>query len=305
VPGVCVQRHGDLSTIHWGGRYKALKKHLSRFSRVLLLRQDNRSQMEPAVVILPGSWHLPIHYEDLVLHLKSNGFSDVTCHQHASTTKNYPLPKDATLEQDTVLLRHVLQPLAEAGKPIILVAHSYGGIVGNNSLDGLLWVQRQALGKPGGVVHIVYFAALIIPAETALVTPFGGNIPPWQYEKDDGTLWMNDPRVDFYNHLDDDEAQRWLEKTVYCPSSVIKDVQQYAPFEHVGNGLDATYIVCTGDAVAKPEFQEMMASLLGDARKMEYCDSGHCAMIGNADDIAVLVGRAWTVSKQRLESAAV
>ena len=256
--------------------------------------------MRPAVVIVHGAWHTPEHYEDLVSHLWNKGFEDVHCPPLPSQTATLPLPPTANLEHDTLLIRQTIQPLVDQGRYVIVLMHSYGGIVGNNSLDGFLLPQRKALDREGGVVHLVYMAAFVSPLESTRVDPFDGKPAPWLEEDvENGIVHMKDPRHAFYGHIDSDaEAQAWLDKTVYCPSRILRDPQTYVPYDHIGSGVDATYLVCRRDKELKVPMQEGMATLLGDSRRLEYCDAGHCCMIGYAETIADVVNRAWNASKK-------
>lgn len=261
--------------------------------------------MQPAVVIVHGAWHIPKHYEDTITSLNSKGFEHVYCPGLPSAVQSLPLPPTANLEHDTAEVRSTIESLVEEGKQVIVLMHSYGGVVGNNALNGLLWPQRQSRGLPGGVVHLVYMAAFPIPVGTSLSTPFGGKMMPWLDEDvKNGVVHMQNPREAFYAHIESDaEAKHWLDMTVYCPTSVIRDSLQYAPYEHIGNGVDATYLVCSRDKELVVPVQEGMASLLGDSRTMEYCDAGHCVMLGYADTIGDVVERASQRTKARLESA--
>lgn len=56
--------------------------------------------------------------------------------------------------------------------------HSYGGLVGSNACENLLWGDRQGKGLKGGIVCIVYMAAFVIPSGTATFDPFGEEVPP-------------------------------------------------------------------------------------------------------------------------------
>lgn len=69
--------------------------------------------------------------------------------------------------------------------------------------------------------------------------------------------------------------------TVLCPASLMRAAQFHAHTEHIGDGLDATYLVCRRDAELNTKMQEAIASILGEARRPEYCDGGRCAMIGS------------------------
>ena len=117
-------------------------------------------------------------------------------------------------------------------------------------------------------------------------------------------LHMQDPRHAFYEHVEsDNEAQRWLHMTILCPASVLRDTQTYDPYEHVGYGLDATYLVCSRDKELKVPIQEGMASLLGSSRRIENSDAGHCCMIGHGETLAGVVDRAWESSTERIEKS--
>ncbi|KAK5175280.1 uncharacterized protein LTR77_000418 [Saxophila tyrrhenica] len=259
--------------------------------------------MAPAVVLCHGAWHIPRHYADVVTHLNSKGFTRVHVPRLPSATDTLPLPPTANLAHDTAEIRSTIQALVEEGQQVVLLMHSYGGVVGSNALDGLLWPQRQAKGLPGGVIHLIYMAAFVIPAGTSLTTPFEGEMMPWLTEDtENGIIHMNDPRHAFYEHIESDaEAQEWLDMTVLCPSSVVRDTLQCAPYERIGQGVDATYLVCSQDKELTVPVQEAMATLLGDTRTMEYCDAGHCVMLGYAETIADVVGRAYQRSRVRLE----
>ena len=252
-------------------------------------------------MISHGAWHTPEHYADLVDQLHTAGFSKVLCPQHLSATTVLPFPESATLDHDTSQMHQIVKQVVEDGHPVILLMHSWGGVVGNNASDGLLWPQRQAQGLPGGIVHLVYFSAFVMPAGTNMVAPFSGNIPPWiDEDPETHAIAFKDLKTACYNHIQDDAvAQYWLDKTVLCPGRLLRDVQTFAPYEYIGSGLDATYLVLRDDYELKSYIQEGMATLLGESRRMEYLDSGHCAMIGNAKEIADVVKQAWAFTQSR------
>ena len=133
--------------------------------------------MKPSVLIVHGAWHTPAHYQEVVYHLKQNGFEDVHCPRLPSATETLPLTATANLEGDTAAIHSAIESFADLGRNTIVLMHSYGGVVGTNALDGLLAPQRKALGLPGGVIHIIYMAAFVQPAGSRLVDPFNGQMP--------------------------------------------------------------------------------------------------------------------------------
>ncbi|KAF2170208.1 hypothetical protein M409DRAFT_19811 [Zasmidium cellare ATCC 36951] len=226
--------------------------------------------MDLAIVIVHGSWHVPQHYSLLIEALNKKGFENVHYPRLPSAVNALPLPPTATLAHDSLTIHQKVESLADAGHPILIIMHSYGGVVGGNALSDLLWPQRQAANKLGGVVHLVYAAAFVIPGGTSLLTPFNGAMVPWlEEDTTNGTIEMLDPRRSHYSDIKDEaEAQKWLDMCVLCPVSAVRDETTSDPYEFVGKGVDATYLVCKGDCRLTTEAQEGMAMLLGDQRVM-------------------------------------
>ncbi len=51
-------------------------------------------------------------------------------------------------------IRQALEWGVRDGKDIVLVVHSYGGVPGNEAVQGYSKAERQKQGKQGGVSHI-------------------------------------------------------------------------------------------------------------------------------------------------------
>ncbi len=65
---------------------------------------------------------------------------------------------------DAALIALRAEQLADEGKDVILIGHSYGGVPLSQSTKGLSRQSRAALGKPGGIIRLGYIGA-IVPAE--------------------------------------------------------------------------------------------------------------------------------------------
>lgn len=109
-----------------------------------------------------------------------------------------------------------------------------------------------------------------------------------------------DPRNPLYSHLQNKDAEYWVERLVKCPRQVGKEKIKYTPYERVGKYLSATYLVFKRDKDLTIEVQDQMASLLGKECTLEYVDSGHCAQIGSQAEISEIVKRSWEASKAKL-----
>ena len=130
---------------------------------------------KPVFVFAPGAWHTPDCYEIVREQLHSNGWE--------TEAVAYPSvgaePPNKGLADDAAVLRATMTTLADAGREIVLVVHSYGGLVGQNAVEGLGYKQRAAAGKKGGVIMFVYLTAFVAPKGATIKAMLGGNFLPW------------------------------------------------------------------------------------------------------------------------------
>ena len=117
---------------------------------------------KPSIVIFPGSFSVPEQFKGLADILRSNGYETIVGALQSAGRRD-PLPA-ASLYDDAANFSEIITKLADEGKDIVLLPHSYGGMVANESAKGLLKSERAANGKPGGIVRIVYISA-VVPLE--------------------------------------------------------------------------------------------------------------------------------------------
>lgn len=77
------------------------------------------------------------------------------------------------MEDDAIAIQKVTSKLADEGRKIILVMHSYGGIPGTESARDLSWEIRQKEGQPGGIIALVYVSAYLIKEGMSVVSVAG------------------------------------------------------------------------------------------------------------------------------------
>ncbi|KAJ5776792.1 hypothetical protein N7520_000038 [Penicillium odoratum] len=65
------------------------------------------------------------------------------------------------------------------GKKIVVVAHSYGGMVGAGAVKGMEYAKRKKDGSNGAVVILVYLAAFVAKSGTSLQDMLGEKWLPW------------------------------------------------------------------------------------------------------------------------------
>jgi pimeloyl-ACP methyl ester carboxylesterase len=130
---------------------------------------------KPTFVFSLGAWMHPTVFDAVRMRLEALGFPS-ECPAHPSIGAE---PPSKTLEDDASSLRSVLTALADEGRDIVVVGHSYGGVVASTAVEGLVKPVRAANGKRGGVVSVVYLAAFALGKGQSLLELLGGNPLPW------------------------------------------------------------------------------------------------------------------------------
>ncbi|KAH8901370.1 alpha/beta-hydrolase [Thozetella sp. PMI_491] len=111
---------------------------------------------KPAVIIVAGAWHVPETYSKVTKALESAGYE---VYVPLLPTMNGSRPPNGDMLSDAECVRACAEKLADAGRQIIAIMHSYGGLPGTQGLHGLGFDTRAAKGLGGGVVRLVYMAA--------------------------------------------------------------------------------------------------------------------------------------------------
>lgn len=132
---------------------------------------------KPTIVIVPGSFSPVPFYADIITQLTKDGYPALTV-PIPSIGRRDPLPP-ATMADDASYIQSIIAPLAEEGKDIIMVTHSYGGICGTESLKGLTTTERQKEGKTGGISRVLYITSIVPKMEMSLKDMMGDLVPTY------------------------------------------------------------------------------------------------------------------------------
>lgn len=136
---------------------------------------------KPTIILVPGSWHVPAHFAPTTAILQSHGYKVVGV--HLPTNRNAgPYPG---LDEDIGAVTSTILAECAEGNDIVLVMHSYGAIPGSQAAQGLGKVERTKAGEKGGIVRLIYLAALICPIDTSMMDIFEGHKGPYvQFAED-------------------------------------------------------------------------------------------------------------------------
>lgn len=111
---------------------------------------------KPVIVIVPGAWHRPKHYQKVNDGLQKFQYEAVGVTLPSVDSK----PPLASWDKDAEAVRDVILASLNADKDVIVIAHSYGGVVMSEAVKGLGKKAREEQGLKAGVVRLIYMCAI-------------------------------------------------------------------------------------------------------------------------------------------------
>ncbi|KAH8701986.1 Alpha/beta hydrolase fold-1 [Talaromyces proteolyticus] len=242
-----------------------------------------------SIVLVPGAWHTPACFDQFRSVLAELDLSTIAV-ANPSVGDN---TVSKTLTDDVENLRSVLiQLIEQEGKPITVVAHSYGGMVASGAVKDLGYAQRKRAGKRGGVTMVVYLAACALPEGMTVVQSCGGSPAPW-WECKDGQIFANDrtisnPAHALYNDLPPAMQEHAISQLQPVNAASFEMPNSYEPWRDI----PCTYIFAEQDNCVPLPGQQYFVSLMGDAVATASLDTSHSPFLSKPRELAALVQRA-------------
>jgi pimeloyl-ACP methyl ester carboxylesterase len=138
------------------------------------------STQKPTIAIVPGSLSTPPFYDTFVSQLSAHNYNVQVVSLPSVGGKTA-----TTMTDDANAIQAVTNKIADEGKDVVLLMHSYGGIPGTESAHGLAKKDREVAGKKGGVVVLLYVAALLVQPSMSLGSTLGAGSGVPDYVKVD------------------------------------------------------------------------------------------------------------------------
>ncbi|KAK4943610.1 hypothetical protein LTR10_016905 [Elasticomyces elasticus] len=244
---------------------------------------------KPSIVIVPGSFSPAYFYSDIVDKLRRDGFDAIV--EELPSASRSPPEKAATMQDDAAVFRDVVEKLADQGKDVVFVTHSYGGMVGTEASKGISKKERKEAGKEGGLVKLVYLTSVVATPGKSIGELMGSSLPTF-FEVDG----------DFMKHVHFDDAARLTfsdlphekgvelaKKMTYHSTPSFQDKLTYPGYRY----LPVSWIFAEDDLILTPEFQrsciEMIEKESGNKVDIHNIKSGHCPNSSAPDVVAAAI----------------
>ena len=134
-----------------------------------------QTQDLPTIIVVQGSFQVPEVYARLVQGLVAQGYP--TIHPElpsCSNTESPDFPQLSLVDDALAIRTELTRQIEYKGKTVMMVMHSYGGLVGSEATtEELSYTKRQAQGLPGGVIHLFFYSAFLLNEGQSVLNTFG------------------------------------------------------------------------------------------------------------------------------------
>jgi len=223
------------------------------------------------VLFIHGAWHHGSGFDRVREDLSSRGIASSTVELSSVARDGEPI---GDLASDAMLVRNAVAALEG---DVVVLAHSYGGVVATQALAGLANVSR-----------IIYLTAFVLDEGESLFAACGSMDPPWWIRSADGErLTAGTPTDIFYNDCAPQVAAR---------ASAALRTQSIASFmqpvtEVAWRHIPSTYVLCTNDQAIPLFAQERMSARCGEVLSIT---SDHSPFLSHVEELGELVASVVT-----------
>lgn len=145
--------------------------------------QPTTTTSKPTIILIPGAFHTAAHFAPLTTLLHNLSYPTITVELPTTSRAT-----TASYRDDVYAIRSVLETeIVDGRKEVMLAAHSYGAVPACQTVNGLERSKRRKEGKDGGVVHVLFIAALLVEQGRGMKEALeGGRAPDWAVFKVSG-----------------------------------------------------------------------------------------------------------------------
>jgi pimeloyl-ACP methyl ester carboxylesterase len=243
---------------------------------------------KPTFVFVHGSGHHAETWDKVATLLEAQGYKCIkTALPSNNGTPDFGFPDDVKAVQADI------QSETSQGHDVVIVAHSYGGQVGNSSIKS--FSKADAPSARGHVIGIVLIASGHTIAGMAFLEPLGGVPPPaFKLNKETGMVDLAcDPRETFYHDLPPEERDEWTSKITGQSLKALTEGGEvsYAGWKDVPNW----YLSTTEDRalpLAMQQYSVSVAREQGADVTVRELPTSHSPMLSKPNETAAILKEA-------------
>ena len=254
----------------------------------------------PTLLMLHGSWHSYETWQRLTPLLEAKGYKTITPQVSFCGTPE-PLTSIAPC---IAQIASLIATETSAGRNVVMVNHSFGGVVGCSAVNGFTSKNSSNLTEGSGkVIGIIQMCALTVPTGMSLLEFLqkgkGSDIKPIGLAGADGWDDMKRDVVEaMYHDLEPEDGAYWASRILKHSSATRSSSENvYAGWKDV----PVCYLKCTDDRASDPGTQSKMIESIKEANPdvmVKEIFASHSPMLSRPAETAGLIDEAakWFVS---------
>ncbi|KIV79081.1 hypothetical protein PV11_06667 [Exophiala sideris] len=252
----------------------------------------------PTLILTHGSWHTPAYWDKAKAILESEGYKCIAP-QLLYTDTDKPV---ASIGPAIESLREVIATEIDAGNDVVMVNHSFGGMVGCSAIKGFTRKNPSNIkhDSSGHVLGLVQTPAYAPRSNNALIDLYAvpGYVESLSSQdqvrptEEGYSELLREPAGFFYNDLPSEEAQELISKLVKFSFSLgMSSDGVYAGWLDV----PVWYLFCTLDQAITLKGQEIISQVCRDDGAFvttEVLEAGHSPAISKPRDVVRFIEHA-------------
>jgi pimeloyl-ACP methyl ester carboxylesterase len=222
-------------------------------------------QKNPTVVLVHGAWHGAWVWDDLRAEM-----TDHTVDAVELPSSGHDPAKLGSFDDDVDAIRSMVRSITE---PVVVVAHSYGGLPTTQALCGL-----------DNVIGVVYIAAWVLDVGQSVADLAGEHGLPdwWDVHPSEGYMDALHPEEVFYHDLPPERAAehsgRLTHQSLDSAAHPLRDA--------IWKSVPTSYILCEQDRALPPSIQQSMSE---HTTKTTRFDAGHNPFLSRPAAVAAQI----------------
>ncbi|KAK1140974.1 hypothetical protein N8T08_009720 [Aspergillus melleus] len=240
-----------------------------------------------AIIIVHGAYFLPSAWDAFNDQLSQRGFT--VLYPRLPTCSDLRPPR-ALLADDVAAVRAAATELIAANHKILILAHSYGGIVASEAITPDLYIgASKTLSK--GISSIIYISPWLVPPGSSVpsvIEKYGFQCQVDLGVNEDGTVFAKNAPDSFYNDIPAEKAESLAKDNVTHNYGAAMGEMTHAPWKDI----PCMYVHCLKDLAIMMGLQKSMVKDVlesGGQLVTKEMDSGHCPFLSRANELIDLV----------------
>ena len=219
---------------------------------------------QPTIVFVHGAWHGPWAWDAVISELP-----DLSTRTVALSSAGHDPATLGDMYADAAAIRETVTAIEG---PVLVVAHSYGGVPTTEGLVGLSQVSR-----------LVYLAAFQLDVGDSLVGANGGKRADWfDMHEAEGYLDALRPEEVFFGDVDEATTRAAVARLGHQSLPAFTQPLTRAAW----HTIPSTYVVCEKDVAIPPPVQEQMAQRAGQVLRLP---TSHSPFLSRPADVASIL----------------